>query len=111
MRYELWEETGIRILKSRPVSLHRTRLPGKPQVLSLGVLAEEYEGQPEQREPSQNTEWQWYDLNQLPGPLFEPTRIAISHFLADRYPDLQWSDVEAQVPEHWGDAQQLAFDL
>lgn len=98
---ELREETGIRILRSRPVSLHRTRLPDKPQVFSVGVWAEEYEGKPEQREPSQNTEWRWYSLDGLPTPLFEPTRIAIAHFNDEKYPNLQWSDVEAQVPKHW----------
>jgi 8-oxo-dGTP diphosphatase len=96
---ELWEETGIRIREGRPVSLHSTRLPGKPRVLSVGVLAEDYEGEPKRREPDQNTEWQWFDLDKLPVPLFEPTHIAISHYINETYRNLQWSDVEAQVSE------------
>ena len=106
---ELWEETGIRILKSRPVSLHNTRLPGKPRVLSVGVLAEDYEGTPRHREPNQNTEWQWFDLENLPMPLFEPARIAISHYNNKTYPDLQWSDVESQVPEAQEQPKQLSL--
>lgn len=96
---ELKEETGMRILKSRPVSWHSTRLPGKPRVISVGVGAEEYEGKPRHLEPNQNTEWQWFDLDKLPMPLFEPARIAISHYVNKTYPDLQWSDVESQVPQ------------
>lgn len=98
---ELLEETGIVILKSRPVSLRRTRLPGKPPVLSIGVLAEDNVGEPEHREPTQNSAWQWFDLDSLPAPLFEPTRIAITHYLDNTYPGLRWTDVESQMPPHY----------
>jgi len=94
---ELREETGIRILESKPVSLHNFRLPGKPPVQSVGVLAMEYNGKPRLCEPNQNTEWQWFDLDRLPAPLFRPTRVAINHYVKGTYPHLQWSDVEAQV--------------
>lgn len=97
-RRELLEETGMKILRSRPVSVHRTRVPGKPQVFSVGVWAEEYEGRPQLREPNQNTEWEWHDLNRLPAPLFGPTRIVITHFMDKTFFGLQWSDVEAQIP-------------
>jgi len=106
---ELLEETGIRILKSRPVSLHNTRLPGKPRVLSVGLLAQEYEGKLRHREPSQNTEWQWFDLEELPTPLFEPARIAISHYSNNTYSNLQWSDVESAVSEVQEQPKQLAL--
>jgi 8-oxo-dGTP diphosphatase len=96
---ELWEETGIRILKSRPVSLHIRRPPGKPRVLSVGVLVEDYEGEPQRREPSQNTAWQWFDLDKLPTPLFESARIAILQYVNETYHNLQWSDVESCVSE------------
>lgn len=96
---ELREETGMRMLESRPVSWHSTRLPGKPRVISVGVLAEEYEGKPQRLELNQNTEWQWFDLDKLPMPLFGPAHISISHYVNKTYPDLQWRDVESQVPQ------------
>lgn len=108
---ELWEETEIRIRKSRPVSLHSTRLPGKPRVLSVGVLAEDYEGEPQRREPNQNTEWQWFDLDKLPKPLFEPARIAIFQCGNDTYPNLQWSDVEARMSESRESWRQLVLPI
>jgi 8-oxo-dGTP diphosphatase len=96
---ELSEETGLRIRQSRPISWRSTRLPGKPRVVSVGVLVQDYEGELRHLEPNQNTEWQWFDREQLPTPLFEPTRIAISHYIHNTYPGLQWSDVESQVPQ------------
>jgi 8-oxo-dGTP diphosphatase len=108
---ELLEETGLSILKSRPVSLHTTRLPGKPRVLSVGVLvpAGDYEGKLHHRESDQNTEWQWFDLKELPTPLFEPARIAIFHYVDETYRNLQWSDVESQVAEAQEPPKQLSL--
>lgn len=94
---ELREETGIELVKSRPVSLFNRRIPDK-EVLSVGVLAEEFEGEPRTLEPDQHEGWQWYDLHELPSPLFEPARVAIEQYLEEKYPGLQWSDVESQVP-------------
>jgi len=108
---ELLEETGIHILKSRPVSWHRTRLPGKPEVYSVGVLAEEYEGEPQHIEPSQNAEWGWFDLADLPMPLFEPTYIVVYRFIKGKYPNLQWSDVEAHVSESEESLRQLPLPI
>jgi 8-oxo-dGTP diphosphatase len=104
---ELREETTLQILKSRPVSLYNFRLPGKPRVHLVGVLAEEYEGKPQHPEPEENTEWQWYNLDKLPAPLFEPTRVAIAQYINKTYPNLQWSDVESYISKLSGE--QLAL--
>jgi 8-oxo-dGTP diphosphatase len=93
---ELWEETGLRLVKAKPVSLKITRFPGKPLVISVGVCAEAYIGDPKNKEESQHTEWEWYDFDQLPSPLFEPARIVISHFRNRTFPNLQWDDIEDQ---------------
>jgi len=108
---ELWEETGMRILESKPVSSFNFRLPGKPLVQSIGVLAEKCDGKPKLREPNENTEWQWFDLDRLPAPIFRPTRIAISHYVNGTYPHLEWSDVEAQVQELEEFPRQLALPM
>lgn len=106
---ELKEETGLRLVKSRPISFHISRLPGKPRVTSIGVLAEEYSGDPRRIEPNQNSEWQWFFLDDLPAPLFEPTRIAISQYEKRTGTDLQWSDVESHVNITHIEAEQLVL--
>lgn len=107
---ELFEETTLVIRQSRPVSLHITRLPGKPRVLSVSVLAE-CEGEPKLREPYENTGWSWFDLDSLPHPLFEPTRIAIDDYLNRTFPKLRWSDVEGHVSESAEKPRQLALPI
>jgi len=94
---ELWEETGLRLVKARPVSFKIKRFLGRSlSVISIGVLTELYTGDPKNKEEDQHTEWEWYDFDQLPSPLFEPTRIVISHFCNGTFPNLQWDDIEDQ---------------
>jgi 8-oxo-dGTP diphosphatase len=106
---ELKEETGMYLLESKPISLYSTRLPGKPRVTSVGVLAVKHEGKPQRLEPHQNSQWEWFDLDNLPAPLFGPARIVISHFVNQTYRDLEWSDVESQVTEVQKLPKQLSF--
>lgn len=96
---ELREETGLKLLSSRPVSIHKTRYPGKPRVKSVGVYALSYEGKLRHREEHQNTPWRWYDLDNLPTPLFDPSKLAIEDYKKKKFPDLEWSDVEEKQIE------------
>ncbi len=102
---ELRQETGLILRSSRPVSINTTRYPGKPLVKSIGVLALEYDGKVRHREELLNTPWTWYDLNDLPKPLFDPSRLVIEDYIKKRFPDRQWSDMEEKQP------QQLSFRL
>jgi 8-oxo-dGTP diphosphatase len=99
---ELMEETNLRLIKSRPVSLYYTRKdPEDPtrMVMSVGVLAEEWDGELRTKEPNQHVGWQWHKLGELPEPVFEPTHIAIEQFRQKKYPELQWEDVEEKPQE------------
>lgn len=106
---EVLEETGLRLINSKPVSLHIKSPPGRAMVYSVGVLAERYSGIPRTIEESQHEEWQWFDLEQLPAPLFEPAKIAITQYLENKYPNLEWSDVEAHIAEGGKVIEQLSF--
>jgi 8-oxo-dGTP diphosphatase len=94
---ELKEETKIALKKSKPVSWHVSRYPGKPQVSSIGVLALDYEGIPYTVEQNQNEKWDWFYINNLPSPLFGPTKIVLGHYLDNKFPNLEWSDIESRV--------------
>lgn len=106
-RRELWQETRMRLVASRPISWYNFRLPGKPPVQVVGALAEEYENEPQLVEPNHNTDWEWFNIVQLPRPLFKPTKVAIDHYIKGTYNHLQWDDIEAQVPETWELGHQL----
>lgn len=95
---ELMEETGLRMIKSRPVSMFLHRMSGKSPVHTIGALAEVYKGTPRHKEPTQNSAWSWYPLDNLPSPLFEPSEVSLRQHMEKRFPDLTWSDIEAPVP-------------
>ena len=97
---ELLEETNLSLKKSRPVSLYYTRknfMKGK-QVMSVGVLAEDWDGELKTLEIENHVGWNWHKLNDLPEPIFEFSEIAINQYRDGKYPNLSWDDVE-EKPE------------
>lgn len=102
---ELEEETGLVLLKSRPVSLYYTLQESGKQIMSVGVLAESWAGEIATKEPNKHVGWEWHKLDNLPTPIFEFTKIAISQFQDKKYPNLRWEDVEEKP-----NTQLLLFD-
>jgi 8-oxo-dGTP diphosphatase len=105
---ELEEETGLTLARSRPISIHLVRLPGRPLVFSVGAIVTEFDGTPHREERAQNEDWKWFDVGDLPSELALPAKLALGEYLKGRRQDLEWSDVElqwersTQVPEQLG---------
>jgi 8-oxo-dGTP diphosphatase len=62
--------------------------------MSVGALVESWLGEVETKEPDKHLGWGWYKLDNLPTPIFEFTRIAISQFIDGKFSNLTWDDVE-----------------
>jgi 8-oxo-dGTP diphosphatase len=108
---ELREETGLELLRSKPVSLYSAHMPGRPNVLSAAALGLEYRGSIREMEPDQHTQWAWYAIDDLPQPLFDPARIAIDHYRLGTFAQLQWDDVESQTSITQPMSLQIRLDL
>lgn len=93
VRRELEEETGLILLDAQPISVTNTNVPGYPQVRSIGVVAST-RGEPQRRERHQHSNWNWYDLYNLPSPLFFPTERVLRDLKANDLPSLTWDDLE-----------------
>jgi ADP-ribose pyrophosphatase YjhB (NUDIX family) len=98
VKRELQEEVGIEFRGGRPISLRKTRQPGFPAVVSIGVVATEWHGLPRRREHLAHSNWDWYKLTNLPTPLFFPTKWAIEDYLSNSFPHLDWSTIEPDQP-------------
>jgi len=96
---ELLEETGLNLIESRPVSIYITRSSDKKekQVVSVGVLALKWEGEPITKEPEKHSGWSWYSLSNLPENLFEYSEIAINQYVEKKYEKLTWEDFEEKL--------------
>ena len=66
---ELEEETGLTAAGFAFIMLVNNR-QREGHYIQTGFLAEGVEGEPELKEPERCSEWRWFDLNELPEPLF-----------------------------------------
>jgi len=68
---ELEEETGLTADSYEFVSLvNNPRKERGKHYIQLGFRAEGIKGEPELREPDRCYEWKWFDLDNLPQPIF-----------------------------------------
>jgi ADP-ribose pyrophosphatase YjhB (NUDIX family) len=96
-KQSLFEETGIELLSSRPVSLYYLRSDSNIY-LSVGILVEKFRVPKITRAQALISdhwyEWKWYDLTKIPSPLAKETDIAIQQYLNNKYNNLDWNDIQ-----------------
>jgi len=74
---ETFEETGIEIKNIKFQFLANVRKYKPKHYVHIGVIAEWKEGEPKLKEPDRCEGWNWYNLDELPEPLFLMTKLAI----------------------------------
>lgn len=79
---EALEETGIKLdpKNLKLVSVGNERV-ADAHFVTIGFVCEEFEGEPKVMEPDEITEWRWFDLNDLPKPIFLPTEKLLRNYL------------------------------
>ncbi|HYD93338.1 MAG TPA: NUDIX domain-containing protein [Candidatus Paceibacterota bacterium] len=76
-RDEVREETGLTDLEFKGiVSLNNERVYGKHYV-NLTFVVECKSGEPTNPEPEKSRNWQWYDKDALPSPIFAPSQASL----------------------------------
>jgi len=80
---EVFEETGIKINKDKLklVSVSNDIVPDA-HFVTLGFLCEDFSGEAAVKEPDEITEWQWFEFNNLPTPMYFPSGKVIENYLA-----------------------------
>jgi 8-oxo-dGTP diphosphatase len=78
---EVFEETGIMIRNLKVISVSND-IVSDAHFVTIGFLAEEFEGEAKVMEPDEITEWKWFDLDRLPSPLYFPSEKMIKNYLA-----------------------------
>lgn len=79
---EVFEETGIKVDKKRLriISVTNDRVKDA-HFVTIGFLCESFEGEPNVMEPGEIVEWKWFDLSNLPSPIFFPSEKILNKFL------------------------------
>lgn len=79
---EVFEETGIKVNNDRIKMVSVTNdVVEDAHFVTIFFLVEEYEGEPKVMEPDEIIEWKWFDLNNLPHPMFFPSEKGLKNFI------------------------------
>lgn len=65
------------------ISLSNDMIPDK-HFVTIGFLCTIFSGEPKVMEPDEIVEWRWFDLNNLPSPVFMPSERIIKNYLAKK---------------------------
>ena len=78
---EVLEETGIKVKKDnlKIISLTNDNVEDA-HFVTIGFLCTNFEGEPKIMEPDEITEWRWFDLNDLPSPLYFPSEKILKNY-------------------------------
>jgi len=79
---EALEETGIKINKEKLKIISVTNdIVKDAHFVTIVFLCEDFVGEPKVMEPDEITEWKWFNLDNLPRPIFFPSEKAINNFI------------------------------
>lgn len=67
---ETWEESGVEIHNARLLCVTNVLNYLPRHFLDIGIVADWKQGDPEVKEPHKVESWGWYDIDNLPSPLF-----------------------------------------
>ena len=81
---ELLEETGIKAKRVKVVCVNNDKID-TAHFVTIGVLCEEWEGEPKVMEPDQITEWYWFAMEDLPYPIYFPSAKILMNLRKDRF--------------------------
>ena len=80
---EAEEETGLEINKDKLKLISVTNeIVTDAHFITLGFLCENFSGEPKVMEPDEITEWKWFDLDNLPTPIFSPSEKILKNFIS-----------------------------
>ncbi len=83
VKRELMEETGMTSKSLKLISITNDMVIDA-HYITLGFLCEDFEGDPSVMEPDEITKWDWFNLNDLPNPMYKSSQKVIDHFLSNK---------------------------
>jgi 8-oxo-dGTP diphosphatase len=76
---ELFEETGMKSDRFKVISLTND-IVADAHFVTVGLLCEEFRGEPKVKEPDEIVSWGWFPLDKLPLPMFFPSEKIIKNY-------------------------------
>lgn len=76
---EVKEETSIETGSLKLISMTNDIVPDA-HFVTFGFLCEDFRGEPKVMEPDEITEWRWFDLDNLPSPMYRSSQKIINNY-------------------------------
>ena len=78
---KIYEETEIRVNNDDLDLISVTDdILKDAHFVTIGYLCIKYNGEPKVMEPDEITEWRWFDLNNLPSPIYFPSAKVLENY-------------------------------
>ncbi|MCC2630492.1 MAG: MutT/nudix family protein 7,8-dihydro-8-oxoguanine triphosphatase [Candidatus Paceibacter sp.] len=81
---EVKEETDLDIQNPNVISVHNCKNE-HAHFMTVGLVAESYNGEPKVMEPDEMTEWGWFSFDDLPQPRYFPSFEVIENYLQKKF--------------------------
>jgi len=81
---ETMEETGIKLNKVDVICVNNDMVE-TAHFITIGLFSDDFEGEPQVLEPDEITEWGWFDLNELPNPIYFPSAKVLENYKAKKF--------------------------
>lgn len=84
VKREVGEETGIIVREATVIGINND-IGTHAHFVTLGFLSTDFEGEPRVLEPNEIIEWNWFELDNLPSPLYFPSAKVIENYQQKRF--------------------------
>jgi 8-oxo-dGTP diphosphatase len=81
---EVSEETGIEVGKVEVICMNQDIVEGA-HFVTIGLICKEFSGEPKVMEPDEITVWDWFDLDNLPSPLYLPSAKVFENYAQEKF--------------------------
>lgn len=78
------EETGITVNKLNVICVNQDMVE-TAHFITIGLFCDTFSGEPKVMEPDEITEWRWFDLNNLPKPLYFPSAKVLENYKQKKF--------------------------
>lgn len=81
---EVLEETGITLNKMDVICVNQDMVENA-HFITIGLFSDAFSGEPQVMEPDEITEWRWFDLDNLPSPIYFPSAKVLENYKQKRF--------------------------
>ncbi|HNV96938.1 MAG TPA: NUDIX domain-containing protein [bacterium] len=81
---ETLEETGIKLNDVSVICVNND-IVETAHFVTIGLLSKDFEGEPKVMEPDEITEWNWFDLENLPSPMYFPSAKVLENYKSRKF--------------------------